>query len=104
MFFKKKDKTPKNTSVDSLSFLTAEAKEAFRLLEISETSQLIGKEGDSFYLDYCVESGGVADKVILYEMRTAVYFANTNKPDPKKLRWWYWKDENKENEEMYNDD
>ena len=30
--------------------------------------------------------------VILYEMRAAVYFANTVKPDEKKLRWWFWKD------------
>lgn len=104
MFFKKKDTVAKNTLIESLDFLTPEAKEAFRILEIAETSQLIGKEGDNFYLDYCVESGGVADKVILYEMRAAVYFANTKKPDPKKLRWWYWKDENKDNEEMYNDD
>lgn len=104
MFFKKKDKTPKNVKIDELDFLTDEAKEAFRVLEIYDTEQLIGKEGDNFYLDYCVESGGVADKVILYEMRTAVYYANTAKPDPKKLRWWYWKDSNTENEEMYNDD
>lgn len=104
MFFKKKDKTPKNYRIDELSFLTDEAKEAFKLLEITETSQLIGKEGDNFYLDYCVESGDVADKVILYEMRTAVYFANTKKPDEKKLRWWYWKDSNTEKEDMLEDD
>ena len=103
MFFKKKDKVPKSVPISSLVFLTAEAKEAFKVLEISETAQLVGKEGDNFYLDYCVESGGVADKVILYEMRTAVYYANTPKPDPKKLRWWYWKDENKANEDLYED-
>lgn len=104
MLFKKKNKTPKNYQIDELKFLTDEAKEAFRILEIAETSQLIGKEADNFYLDYCVESGGVADKVILYEMRAAVYFANTPKPDEKKLRWWYWKDTNKENEELFSDD
>lgn len=104
MFFKKKDKTKKNEQICDLSFLTDEAKEAFKVLEITDTQQLIGKEGDSFYLDYCVESGGVADKVILYEMRAAVYYANTAKPDVKKLRWWYWKDTNTDNEEMFNED
>lgn len=104
MFFKRKVKTPKNYLIDDLKFLTDEAKEAFRVLEITETSQLIGKEADNFYLDYCVESGDVADRVILYEMRTAVYFANTPKPDEKKLRWWYWKDTNKENEDLFSDD
>lgn len=104
MFFKRKVKTPKNYLIDDLKFLTDEVKEAFRVLEITETSQLIGKEADNFYLDYCVESGDVADRVILYEMRTAVYFANTPKPDEKKLRWWYWKDNNKDNEDLFSDD
>lgn len=105
MFFKRKDKMKKSVKIDSLDFLTDEAKEAFRVLEISETEQLVGKEGDNFYLDYCVESGGVADRVILYEMRAAVYFANTPKPDPKKLRWWYWKDTvtNSGNEDLYSE-
>ncbi len=92
MLFKRKNKEPKNEKIADLSFLTPEAKEAFKVLEVFETSQLIGKEADNFYLDYCVESGGVADRVILYEMRAAVYFAETAKPDEKKLRWWYWKD------------
>ena len=105
MLFGKKDKQKKSVKIDELEFLTTEAKEAFRVLEISETEQLVGKEGDNFYLDYCVESGGVADRVILYEMRAAVYYANTAKPDPKKLRWWYWKDTitNTESEELYNE-
>ena len=104
MFFKRKVKMPKNYLIDDLKFLTDEAKEAFRVLEITDTSQLIGKEADNFYLDYCVESGDVADRVILYEMRTAVYFANTPKQDEKKLRWWYWKDNNKDNEDLFSDD
>ena len=105
MFFKKKDKLPKTVSIDSLEFLSNEAKEAFRVLEIPDTSFLVGKEADNFYLDYCVESGGVADRVILYEMRAAVYYANTPKPDYKKLRWWYWKDTtaNTNNEELGNE-
>lgn len=92
MLFKRKPKEPKNVKIADLTFLTTEAKEAFRVLEIEETAQLRYKEADNFYLDYCVESGGVADRVILYEMRAAVYFANTAKPDEKKLRWWFWKD------------
>lgn len=105
MLFKKKDKAPKAVLIDSLEFLTPEAKEAFRVLEITSTEQLVGKEADNFYLDYCVESGGVADRVILYEMRAAVYFANTAKPDYKKLRWWYWKDTatNSNTEELYDE-
>ena len=104
MFFKRKDKMPKNYMIADLKFLSDEAKEAFKILEITETSQLLDREADNFYLDCCVESGDVAGKVILYELRTAVYFANTKKPDEKKLRWWYWKDTNKENEDLFSDD
>lgn len=104
MFFKKKAKTPAIVPIDSVDFLTEEAKEAFRVLEIPDTSYLQGKEGDPFYYDYCVESGGVVDKSILYEMRALAYFANTVKPDEKKLRWWYWKDTNTEKEELYDEE
>lgn len=103
MLFKKKSKEIKTVAIAELEFLSNEAKEAFRVLEISDTSMLKGKEADNFYLDYCVESGGVADRSILYEMRSAVYFANTPKPDLKKLRWWYWKDSNKDNEELFDE-
>ncbi|MBP9988362.1 MAG: hypothetical protein KBT46_02575, partial [Ruminococcus sp.] len=104
MLFKRKPKQPEIVKIDDLKFLTDEAKEAFRVLEIPDTSYLQGKEGDTFYYDYCVESGGVVDKSILYEMRAVAYFANTVKPDEKKLRWWYWKDTNTDNQEMYSDD
>lgn len=100
MLFKRKPKEPKNVKIADLTFLTPEAKEAFRVLEIEETAQLRDKEADNFYLDYCVESGGVADRVILYEMRAAVYFANTAKPDEKKLRWWFWKDNIANNQDV----
>lgn len=103
MLFNKKNKEPKNVPINELSFLTDEAKKSFEILEIKETSQLRNKEADNFYLDYCVESGGVADRSILYEMRATVYFANTVKPDEKKLRWWYWKDTNIQNEELFDD-
>ena len=92
MCFKKKSKTKASMPIDSLDFISAETKAALRVLDITETAQLVGKTGDDLHLDYSVESGGAADKVMLCEMRTAAYFANNLKPDPKKLRWWYWKD------------
>lgn len=104
MFFKKKNKEPADVKISELGFISDEAKEAFGILEIETTAQLRGKQADNLYLDYCVESGGVADRAILYEMRCTVYFANTVKPDEKMLRWWNWKDENIENTELYNEE
>ena len=28
----------------------------------------------------------------LYMYRMAVYYASSKNPDPKKLKWWIWKD------------
>ncbi len=36
--------------------------------------------------------GRHVDRCVLYVFRCAVYFAETAKPDPEKLKWWNWKD------------
>jgi len=36
--------------------------------------------------------GHHVDRCVLYVFRCAVYFAETAKPDPEKLKWWNWKD------------
>ena len=100
MCFKRKSWEPADVAIFGLDFLSDEAKKAFEILEFKTTGELREKVADNLYLDYCVESGGVADRSILYEMRSAVYFAKTVKPDPKKLRWWYWKDSNTENDPL----
>ena len=38
------------------------------------------------------KAGMVQDRCLLYVFRCAVYFAETPKPQPKKLLWWNWKD------------
>ena len=37
-------------------------------------------------------TGATHDICMLYTFRCAVYYASVKKPDPKKLKWWYWKD------------
>ena len=34
------------------------------------------------------------DRCQLYLFRMAVYYASNEKHDEKKLKWWYWKDNN----------
>jgi hypothetical protein len=36
--------------------------------------------------------GTAQDRCLLYVFRCAVYYANHKNPDPKKLKWWNWKD------------
>jgi len=32
------------------------------------------------------------DRCVLYTFRCAVYFAQTPRPEPRRLLWWNWKD------------
>jgi hypothetical protein len=44
-------------------------------------------------------AGMVQDRCLLYVFRCAVYYAETpvTKQDQNKLKWWNWKDMNKQN-------
>ena len=36
--------------------------------------------------------GQMVDRCQLYMYRMVVYYASSKNPDPKKLKWWIWKD------------
>jgi len=61
-------------------------------LGVSDVSDLKGKNPEKLY-DQLMELRGVhIDRCMLYVLRCAVYFATENTHDPKKLKWWNWKD------------
>lgn len=55
-------------------------------------ASLRGQDPEEMYLRDCQRRGYQVDCCLLYVYRCAVYFAETPKPDPEKLNWWYWKD------------
>lgn len=55
-------------------------------------SSLRGQDPEEMYRRDCELRGIEIDRCQLYVYRCAVYFAETDHPDPKKLKWWYWKD------------
>lgn len=55
-------------------------------------SDLRGKDADALYLDLCRKRGMRVDKSVLYALRCAVYFASHDRPDPRRLKWTYWRD------------
>lgn len=61
---------------------------------IKKISYLKGKDPEKLYQKICAKQGVKVDRCVLYVCREAVYFANTpkNKRNPKKLKWWNWKD------------
>jgi hypothetical protein len=61
-------------------------------INIKSVSELIGKDPEELYHKSNKYAGVVQDKCLLYVFRCAVYYANTKKHNPQKLKWWNWKD------------
>lgn len=59
---------------------------------ISRIADLKGKDPEELYRLDCEFKGRQEDLCQLYVFRMAVYYADTENPDPEKLKWWYWKD------------
>ena len=55
-------------------------------------ADLKGKDPEELYRINCLKKGFEDDKCVLYVFRCAVYFAEHERHEPEKLKWWYWKD------------
>ena len=64
----------------------------FSSIGIKGVADLKGKKPEELYSHMCVKQGIQIDRCVLYVCRSSVYFAETENPDPEKLKWWYWKD------------
>lgn len=63
-----------------------------RDIGVDRPSCLKGKNPERLYEKLCALRGEQIDRCMLYVFRSAVYYANTKKHDPEKLKWWHWKD------------
>jgi predicted RecB family nuclease len=63
-----------------------------RQIGIRSVTDLRGQSPQRLYDRICLAQGQRIDRCLLYVMRCAVYFASHQKHDPKKLKWWSWKD------------
>jgi Pathogenicity locus len=59
---------------------------------IRSVTDLQHKDPEALYHLSNKFAGVVQDRCLLYVFRCAVYYASSPKPDPRKLKWWYWKD------------
>lgn len=89
--FKKKI-VSKDEPIAKIPGIEPSAVEALAKFGYTRTTQIKGADAEDMYYRYCIETGEVEDKCLLYQFRCAVYYSTVKKPDPKKLRWWYWKD------------
>jgi len=63
-----------------------------RDLGIKDVETLRGRDPEKMYSDLNARRGVRQDPCVLYVFRCAVYFAETDKPDPELVKWWNWKD------------
>lgn len=55
-------------------------------------ASLRGADPEELYRLDCEARGFLVDRCQLYVYRCAVYYAETENPDPEKCKWWNWKD------------
>lgn len=61
-------------------------------LGIHRVKDLVGRDPQELYERIEMLRGEDQDRCLLYVFRCAVYYASTPRPEPKKLKWWSWKD------------
>lgn len=53
---------------------------------------LESKDPELLFIKSYSYKGYQEDRCLLYVFRLAVYYAENEKRDSNKLKWWYWKD------------
>lgn len=59
---------------------------------INCVEDLKGKDPEELYRLDSIKKGYRDDPCVLYVYRCAVYFAEHERHEAEKLKWWYWKD------------
>ncbi len=78
--------------ISAIPGLNPEALNHFRKLGKTKISELKDVDPDDLYLLLCRRNKEKVDRVMLYILRYAVYYASNEEHDPELLHWWNWKD------------
>jgi hypothetical protein len=62
-----------------------------RELGYHQVEDLRGADPQHMYDELCRKNGVRVDRCVLYVFRCATYFAETDNPEPRLLKWWNWK-------------
>ncbi|MBC1565305.1 helix-hairpin-helix domain-containing protein [Listeria booriae] len=65
--------------------------EALHNIGVYKMADLNGKNPLHLYELMCEFEGTRVDPCVLYTFRCAIYFVETEEPDPQLLKWWSWK-------------
>lgn len=80
------------TDLLNIPYVGKNTKKDLLKLGITCVEDLKNKNPRELYLKNCKQKGYSIDRCQLYVFRMSVYYAECEKPDAKKLKWWYWKD------------
>ena len=69
----------------------AQTEKDLQMLGYTTIASLRGADPEEMYQRECAMHGVQVDRCQLYVYRCAVYFAETEHPEPEKCKWWYWK-------------
>src|SRR5881398_3078912 len=65
-------------------------------LGFRSVQELKDQDPEELYVRQCALEGTQVDRCMLYVFRCAVYYASNENHDPELLKWWNWKDVDKE--------
>lgn len=80
------------TDLQTIPYVGKRTEEALLALGFASVASLKGADPQEIYERECWMKGQKIDRCQLYVYRMAVYYAETETPDPEKLKWWAWKD------------
>lgn len=78
--------------LEKIKFVGPATIESLRLIGYKDLESLKNANPDEMYQRERILRGQPIDRCQLYVYRYLVYIANTENPEPKKMKWWYWKD------------
>lgn len=79
------------TDLKTIPNVGTKTKQSLLNIGITCVEDLKGKNPEELYQKDCAKKGSQVDKCQLYLFRMAVYYAEHERPDEEKLKWWYWK-------------
>jgi hypothetical protein len=82
----------RSEAIESIPGVGVKIAQKLQLIGVHRVGDLRGTNPERLYDILEQTIGAHIDRCVLYVFRAAVYFANNQKHDSEKLKWWNWKD------------
>jgi hypothetical protein len=82
----------RSEEIESIPGVGVKIAQKLQLIGVHRVDDLRGANPERLYDTLEQTIGAHVDRCVLYVFRAAVYFANNQKHDSEKLKWWNWKD------------